>query len=386
MKPTASVSLVTDGTGLNQTKVDAIAHLVARAHPRLEVDQVAVVDATVGRSYQPRGDDEMSGRAHLEQKQATESYLRRTIEEHLDYIPGVRVAVNAQVDSSVAERTRTTYEEPKVGPVEDETRTLSSTNQRRPQEPGVRSNTGVAIGGSGTSSQMNDERSRSRVQPAFGNASERVHDPRGYAMKINATIGVPRSYFVARYRLLEGDPEAEPDEAALTPMITDELARITADIQPLIETDAFDQALQGTVRVSEIADFADLYPGAAAGLMAAADGGLVGGMLSGGVVKYATLGGLAVISLVMMFLMVRKASAPEELPTAEELAGIPPALTDSHNTLVGEADETDPILEGVEIDEGSMERQQMLDQVSGLIRNSPDEAAMLVRKWMKDVM
>ena len=35
---------------------------------------------------------------------------------------------------------------------------------------------------------------------------------------------------------------------------------------------------------------------------------------------------LALVALGMMFMMVRKASRPQPLPTAEELVGIPPAL------------------------------------------------------------
>ena len=84
-----------------------------------------------------------------------------------------------------------------------------------------------------------------------------------------------------------------------------------------------------------------------------------------------------------MFMMVRRASRQEEMPTAEELVGIPPALNEDESDIVGEAAESVPALEGLEIDEGTIRRQQMLDQINDLATNAPDEAANLLRKWIQ---
>jgi flagellar M-ring protein FliF len=112
-------------------------------------------------------------------------------------------------------------------------------------------------------------------------------------------------------------------------------------------------------------------------------GGLGGAFVSDNLVKTVGLGALAVVSLLLMFMMVRRASREEEMPTAEELVGIPPALAQAESDLVGEASESTPAMEGLEIDENDLRRQQMLDQVNELAKNDPDEAATLIRKWIR---
>ncbi len=100
--------------------------------------------------------------------------------------------------------------------------------------------------------------------------------------------------------------------------------------------------------------------------------------------KYVGLGGLAVISLAMMFMMVRKAGARAELPSPAEVAGIPPTLLQSdHGDIVGEAEQSALALEGVELDDDALRRQPMLDQISDMVNKNPDEAAGLLRRWIR---
>ena len=106
--------------------------------------------------------------------------------------------------------------------------------------------------------------------------------------------------------------------------------------------------------------------------------------VNGGLVKFVGLGGMAIVSLAMMLMMVRRATAHEELPTAEELVGFPPALAGAEVDLVGEAEELTPALEGVEIGEEQIRKQEMLEQISSMVRETPDEAAHLLRKWIRD--
>jgi flagellar biosynthesis/type III secretory pathway M-ring protein FliF/YscJ len=96
-----------------------------------------------------------------------------------------------------------------------------------------------------------------------------------------------------------------------------------------------------------------------------------------------TLAGLALLSLAMMFIMVRKANVREALPTAEELIGVPKALADTDADIIGEAGEGVLSLEGFEIDDDELKRQQMLRQISEMARNAPSDAAVLLRRWVK---
>jgi len=85
----------------------------------------------------------------------------------------------------------------------------------------------------------------------------------------------------------------------------------------------------------------------------------------------------------MMLMMVRKSAQKPELPSASELAGVPPTLELDEADLVGEADESAPALEGMELDDDSLRREQMLTQLNELVKREPLEAAGLLRRWMR---
>jgi flagellar biosynthesis/type III secretory pathway M-ring protein FliF/YscJ len=116
---------------------------------------------------------------------------------------------------------------------------------------------------------------------------------------------------------------------------------------------------------------------------AAGGGGSAGGLVSDGLIKYVGLGGLALVSVAMMLMMVRKASVREQLPTAEELVGIPPALARDSEMLVGEAAEGETPLEGIEVDDAALRRDEMLQQINNAARETPEELAALLRKWIR---
>jgi flagellar biosynthesis/type III secretory pathway M-ring protein FliF/YscJ len=92
------------------------------------------------------------------------------------------------------------------------------------------------------------------------------------------------------------------------------------------------------------------------------------------------VGALALLAVGMMLMMVRKAGKKVELPTPEELVGIPPALT-SDSDIVGEADETDTPMTGIEVDDDQAQANKMLEQVTDLVQNNPETAAKLIGRW-----
>jgi flagellar biosynthesis/type III secretory pathway M-ring protein FliF/YscJ len=81
--------------------------------------------------------------------------------------------------------------------------------------------------------------------------------------------------------------------------------------------------------------------------------------------------------------MMRKASnVGAKMPSAEELAGIPPAFG-GDDDVVGEADEIDAALTGIELDDNQIRSRTLVEQVKELVNHNPDEAAMLVSRWVK---
>lgn len=380
----ASVNVLTRSGELSQAQVDAIAHLVAGSHAGLKRQNVSIVDARTGRAMRARTDEMLSVGKYMEVKQEAERHAKATIEDALHYIPGVRVAVNAQVDTTEVIEKTSSFDEPKVGITSESTSATTNSTLAPSAEPGVRSNAGMDIsGGARAGSQSSNERSEMSGIPAFGKRDSHTKDPKGYALRINASISVPKSYFVRLHQDTGGEAGAVPDAAALEALVQTETERIKRHIAPLIDTQPLNGALAGNIAVEMFHDFGTIFMPEHKTEIVTAGSAMSGSSLNDGIVKYITLGGLALISIAMMFLMVRKAGVREQLPTAAELVGIPPALAAAESDLVGEADEASPALEGVELNDDAIRRTQMLDQITEMVMNTPEDAAGLMRRWMK---
>ena len=387
--PTASVNVWSRGE-LTQSQAEAIAALVAASEAGLDPANVSVIDARTLKRFKVRTDDDLSTDKYLDIKRRVETHVKRTISALLDYIPGVRIGVNAIVDASRVDRRTESFEEPKIGPLSDMSESEESVEQRAAAEPGMRPNAGAKVASSQGATRTHSRESRSsKTWPAFPTDSSRVHDPRGYPLKINATISVPRPYFVATYRQDVNDADAVPDDAALASVVARETSRIKAAVEPLIDTVALENAVLGTVVVDMIPDFGHLrdLPAAAGDSPAARWVGTGGGGGLGGIdfslLKQLGLAALALLALLLMLLMVRKAGIREPLPTPAEMAGVPAPL--STGDVVGEAEESDVALEGVELDVEALRRHRMLSQVNDMVKKNPDEVANLLRRWISTV-
>jgi flagellar M-ring protein FliF len=391
VEPTASVTVQTLGEELSQPQADAIARIVAGSHAALDVEHVTVVDVRTGRALKAHSDAELSSDEYYNRKIAAERHARKTIEDALSMIPGVVVAVNAAMDVTEVVRHITGYEDPKQGVTEETANERTSSSRTGGGEPGVLPNIGAELTSTaGRGESMSATESAVSMEPRFPSTESQVRDPKGYAMQINASVLVPKSYFVRLYKDRQGDENAEPDANALAALVGTETEVIRRLVEPLIDTGPLDGAVAGTVVVSMFHDFGTAglgLPGGAGGLGGGAvggAGGLAGSLLNDRIVRSVGLAALALISLALMFMMVRKATTrEEEMPSAEELVGIPPALAHTDSDVVGEASETIAAMEGVEIGEDDLRRQQMLEQINELAVNSPAEAAGLLRKWMR---
>ena len=393
VRPTASVTVSTTGEELAQSKVDAIAQMVAGSHAGLEVEHVSIIDNRTGRARKANTAGSMAATQYLELRNTHESDIKQKILDILSYIPMVSAEVRVIVDNTYEEVQSRSYENPKSGVTREENELRTSTRRSSGGEPGILSNVGADFATApGMESTMTEERNRSDFANVFPIKQSKTRDPKGHALLINATIGVPRSYFVAIYQQEQDDPAAQPNAVALGAIADREIAAIKAQVEPLIDTKAIEDAVPGTVMVRMIPDFALGGMGDAPETRSTFGGGFGpggGGAGSGGGslleegLRYLGLGALVLLSLAMMFLMVRKASAREELPSPQELVGTPPALKAAESDVVGEAQESSPPLEGVEIQEEALRRQQMLDQINEMVTRNSDEAASLLRRWIK---
>ncbi len=422
-KPSAQVTVFTrSNAGLDQGTVDALADLVAGGVAGLDPADVRIVDGAKRRRYRAKTGDEVSATSGFEQVVKVEQRVQDKLMETLGYIDGVMIAVNAHVDTARQE-SREKRVLPKGSGTEslvskETTSTSSSGQSTKGAEPGVRSNAGmdIATGPSGNSTNTNTSESTTEFENAVGTRDTVTIDAKGQATRIYVSVSVPRDWVaqVVKQSKAVAAPAAG-DPAAATPAApeptTDEInqawpaeqQRIKDLVAPLVATAAGDAAGGGGAAAAQAGEVVvSMIPVALSGLPGTGGGGggggggwgasgassagggvggLVNGALGGGLVKYIGLGALAVVSLGMMLMMVRKAGRTETLPSAQEIVGIPPALA-TVSDLVGEAGESDSAIEGIEVDDMQIKTKKMLEQVADLIESNPRDAGMLFNRWV----
>lgn len=404
-RPTASVSVQSrDGSALPQGTVDAVAAHVAGAIAGLEVDRVQVIDASSGRPRKPSAGNEILSTTYMDHANKVEQQMRDKITELLSYIPGVGVAVTAQVDvTQVTSRVQKNMDKGQGTVSLPKRSTSQSTNQSDRStsgEPGLRSNTGADIARSGASGgTLEQSQEENEFENAVGSKTENIVDPRGMPTRLAVSVNIPRGYIVS---LIEkekpsgaapatppppGGASTAPPDADIAKRFEDERTKIVASLTPHVRTSGPQgQSVEGDVVVSMIA--ADMPP-----IPAAASGGLLGTIglgggggggfsLGGGVLDTVILGLLAAVALFMMVSMVKKSARGAELPTAEELVGVPPQV-ELKGESIGEAAEGEMAMSGIEIDDQEMRMQKILESVGEMVQADPAVAAQLLNRWVQ---
>lgn len=391
--PTASATVfTTTGRPLDQGEVDAIAQLIAGAKAGLLIDNIRVIDGSVGRQRRPTNPDEMVATTYLEHTAAAEEKLRQKLGDMLGYIRGVTIAVTAQVDVTRVSKQSTKYLNPKEGtvsvPSQVKSASTSQSQALRAAEPGVRSNATGSIlssssGGSGTS--LEDADDETHFENGLGSETVTEQDPRGMPTMLAASVNIPRSYVVGLLQdaAVEGEEPVSPTDAEIDARFQIERTKIEDSIRPHLVVAGEPEPIQGTVVVSLIPvdlptpSLGDATPG----LLGTLSGG--GAMASGGLIEKGLLALLALGAMCMMLMMVRKATRPAEMPTAEELSGVPPTLP-TMDDMVGEADESESAMTGIEVGDDQVRARKLIEQVSEMVTSDPDSAASLIGRWVAD--
>lgn len=391
-EPSASAT-VFPTRSLSQDTVDTIAHLVASSRG-IDPANVRVIDGLSNRQFKASDENGFASSTYLEYVAKLEEYKRGQLLEMLSpYIPGVIVTVHAQVDISRRKMTKETVAAEGKGTtsvlVSEQTSEREDKMPSQGGEPGPRSNTGQDISGVSLAQNGSSKESRndSQFQPKFGGTTEMIDDPRGNPTKINAVVNIPRSYFVEMWRTQQGggqaDKPADPTEADIQPIVVAETTRIKAEVETQIDTSAGADTSKGEVQVSMIPVMLASSAGPSADNASTLGLPLGGGGLEG-IVRTVALGGLAVVAVGLVVLTALRATRREPLPSASELVGLPPAL-DHASDLVGEAGEADSVLQGLELSDDEMRHRKMMEQVSELVTEKPNEAARVLGRWVTGV-
>lgn len=376
--PSASVMItMRAGHKVSKPMADTLIHMVGSAVAGLDGQHVTVSDTRNSRSFTAADEDDVSSMANLQATLSSERLHKQKIEQVLRSWDGVMVAVKIVTSHVLREEVQSTaYQESPPITLSENTEIITK-NIVEAGEPGVRSNVAQSIDGAGGSGSESSEivtteqfgaplQTRRSLQKIAGNEIR----------QINVSVVVPRSYYVRVFKAQNPEAEAEPSDADLQPIIATEEDKIAKLVTPQIVSSE-QEIKPGEISVAMVYDQAYLEP-ATAGM-----GGGIGAVMSSDTAQTGVLAGLAVMAFGMMFYMVRRATRKEDLPSIEELAGVPVTLP-TDDDLVGEVDEVDSGLAGVELDEEELRARQIAGQISDLVRSNPEEASGLLTKWIVD--
>jgi flagellar biosynthesis/type III secretory pathway M-ring protein FliF/YscJ len=388
--PSATVILGTKSDAHVKDLVRACADGVAHAVSGLMPSQISVIVNGASMKVPDSETDALSmGDDLMDLREKREAMLEQKIRNEFMFIDGLTVSVNCDVENRTMDQKSDEYDKTKtlVQP-ESITSVTQDTTSAAPvsHEPGVSANTGsngpVSLdasqgGPAAPANTMNSEKNETKNQIFPGHTAIETHTPAGKDTVLSATVRVPLSYFTAIYK--RTNPKAgDPSDAVVTAFNAAELGKIREGVKTVIGLKS-----EADLSVDSYADIpVETMMAAGPSTPAATLNTVTGHAREIGVAV------LAVVSLFMMATMVRKSTPPPlVMPTMATAGGGSSGRSEmgslgNGESVAGEVGTGTSALDGMEMDEDSVRTQQMLDQVSTMVKENPDGAAALVKRWL----
>jgi flagellar biosynthesis/type III secretory pathway M-ring protein FliF/YscJ len=378
IQPVATVMITTsrNSTTSNRQLADAVAAEVsgaqaglARSNVNVTIDGVPYAIKDKSADDAGSGDDEVALQKHWE-----DHYREKILQDALQDIHGAIVGVTVKVNTAQTVTTTHLVDPKQVVSLPTHTQETTDDQTAEPassQEVGAVPNTAMSLpssgGGGGGSNSSSDQ---SEFENDHFKKDEVVKQGSGDATLVSASVRIPRTYLIQQYKNEFGkDPD---DPTALSTYMAQQLAVIKNSIKGCAPV--ADEALY----VSSYSDV--LPPPAPVDLQTAASSPLTGTVGRHG--KEIGVGLLAVLSLFMVSMMVRK-GVPAPTATAAGAVDEGDETTLSGNeSVVGQASENANSLDGMELDPETVKSQQMLEQVQQMVTANPEAAANLVKRWL----
>ncbi len=388
-EPGASVTIALRSNSPYPAKkvAEAAADTVTRAVPGLKRENVAVLIDGLSVQIRPRDASAIGGSSELlDAYVAYETQYARKIEERFRYIPGLQVQVKVKLTTEDRNETRDIVDPTQTVQLStEETLKKSDSRDGNPGgEPGAAANMGLTTTvAAPTPGGTSEETTQTKNAVDYGKSRVVIRTPAGDPSVAGITIGVPRSYITAVWKSMNPSAQSEPTPDALKEIADRTLADIGDGVRKLMGVP------ESQISVAE---FLDVPATVALGgtLGAVATSGSTAGEAAGLIGSYGReigVGLLALVSLFMVSRLVKKSAPPAPIPPPvdedeEEARRNAINRLEPNEMLAGEVMEGGPVLLGQELDEEAVEGKQILEQVQGLVKDNPDAAALLVKRWL----
>jgi flagellar M-ring protein FliF len=379
---TASITVKPVGTrALPPEQVRKIRDLVTTAIVGLTPADVNIVDVN-GASYRGGGNGEVQDvfdDPYAQRVKYWQDSYENKILHALEYVPGVVVTANVELDPRTKLQEEKTHVDPKTVPlsVEELTETNQSDSAGPSGQPGLqaqqRPNAPAALSAQARGNHTDKERISLRQQNEASRDWTKTDTAPLTPKRVTITVGIPSSYFEKLYRDQNPTPSDQPpppvDKKALAQLQDAEILKIqghltnliphsdlTADARPLVTVTPFHQLPT------------DAIPLPATSALA----------LDWLTTNWSTAGmtGLALVSLVMLRSMARSAPAPSATPDLP-LPPPPPPTNDAEKA--GDEPETKG---GGKLKRRVGSGQSLRDELADMVREDPDTAANILRSWI----
>ncbi len=375
--PTATVFMkVRDGADNMKVLTLASATGVAGTVSGLTRGHVSVViNGQTMRVPDLDSDPMAGGDDYLSLKKQSEQDAEEKIRQQFP-IPGLTVSVLCDVENRTTTESKDEYDTAGTLAKEVESQDKTEETTSAPPasaEPGAGANTAASIAqaaapSGGNSSTISDSTSKTQIFP--GHTVSNISTPAGKPTIKTATVGVPRGYMIEIYKQ-QHHASDDPSETELANFSATELANMKTGVKTCLDLPTDDAVWVNMYtepsQVMATATPAEATPSVGLSTVTAH-------------AKEIAVGLLAVVSLFMMSSMVRK-STPAPVAPQAPVEEAPQILT-AGDALAGEAAFSNTTLDGMELDEEAVRSQQMLDQVTTMVKENPEGAATLVKRWL----
>ncbi len=392
IEPTASVDVtLKSGVEANKQLGEAVVNLVNGAQAGLKRDNIRVnINGRPYRASDPNDPFGSGGGSILEEQAKWENYYKGKIAEQIIYIPGVYATVSVELKTSSGVSTERTVDPKNVvsGLLKESSSTSENKQENPAGEPGAVPNVGVNLadagGGAAQATGTTSTSDKTETQNAFdyGSKQTTTQTPAGLGTAVAAALRVPESYFRSMWKMRNPSGQTEPTEAELDAMVLKETPRLREDVKKATN-------IKDDTAVS-VAMYVDVNVPTVGGDPAAASGLASMPLGIGFGAKEIAIGALAIISLFMVSMMVRK-SVPQQILPQLAAAGVrgseivEPSLPGDvtvGSDVAGEVGMGGMLLTGREMTDDQIESQQVIEQVGTMVKENPDVAANLVKRWL----
>lgn len=388
--PTASVAItLASREEMSDAMVDGFAKLVSGAVAGLKPHNVYITDSRTGRSFNIPHPDDAGSFDVLSLEKKREAHLQSKILSKLADIPGVQVAVTVDLDTSKRITQKLKHDQPQ--PKSETTQSSEQSSGGSSTEPGVQANLGQAVTEAGGGQSNSTEETSVENFEAKLTQSETIEQIPFAPKSVTAAVGIPRSFVVGVFKARHPE-KAEPkeDDAEFVKLRDEQVTRVKSSVERIIMAkNPTDVAVDVYPDVEWGADGGSWGRAPAAAALAEAGTQPLDAIdLARTYGPQAGLGVLALMSLVMMMRIVRKAAPAagggQSAKPESEVTGPEPILTVPYGP-VGQAAASETFLTGREVDDETLRYQELGTEVSKLVEADPEGAAQLIRRWVADV-